>query len=133
MQSVSRAHKTDSEFEKLCGYVRAREIDGWVFVSGTTGFDYSTMQIAESVEDQTVQTIRNIESALNAFELSLQDVVQCNWIITDRGDFEIVGGILKNSLADAAPVMMTLVAGLVDPRMKFEMQVIARRRRLEAT
>jgi enamine deaminase RidA (YjgF/YER057c/UK114 family) len=122
---VASSFHSGSTFEAAAGYARAKKVQNFVFVAGTTGFDYTCMTIADAVSEQTKQSLRNVEAALGHFGLTLSDVVQCNWVITDASWFEEVGSILKATFPVPGPPMMTLVCGLVDPRMKFEMQVIA--------
>lgn len=117
---------TGSTFEKLAGYSRMIESSGWVVSSGTTGFDYESMIISEKIEKQVMQSIKNIEKGLEVYGCTLQNVVVCNWIITDREYFNVAGNILKKRFAPNAPVMMTTIAQLVDERMKFEMQIFAK-------
>jgi len=53
-----------SSFEKVAGFSRAVVDGDWIFVSGTTGFDYSSMSISEDVSQQAEQSLRNIQKAL---------------------------------------------------------------------
>lgn len=116
---------TGSQFEAVAGYARARQDGEWVFVAGTTGFDYAKMTIPDALESQVLAAIENISQALIHYDCSAVDVVQCNWVITNAIYFSAAGPLLKKWLSPNRPVMMTLVCGLVDPRMKFEMQVVA--------
>lgn len=120
------AFSSGSEFEQIAGYSRLVVDGNWIFLAGTTGFDYERRLISESVSEQTWQALRNVKSYLSLAGATLGDVVQCNWVVTKREYFEICGPILKEAFAPNGPVMMTLVCDLVDERMKFEMQVIAR-------
>lgn len=117
---------TGSTFEKSAGYSRMIESSGWIVSAGTTGFDYESMMISEEIEKQVMQSIINIEKCLEVYGCTLQDIVVCNWIITDRKYFNVAGNILKKRFAPNAPAMMTTIAQLVDERMKFEMQIFAR-------
>ena len=115
-----------SEFEKTIGYSCA-VVDGeWVFVSGTTGFDYAAGTISEDVAEQTRQTLRNIDAALIEAGASMAEIVRANYIITDRDDWPVVSAELGNVFGDIRPAATAIIAGLVDPRMKVEIQVTAK-------
>lgn len=116
-----------SDFERVAGYSRA-VVDGkWVFVSGTTGFDYATGTIADGVEEQTHQTFRNIRAALDSAKAALEDVVRVRVYLTDAADFPRVAPILGEYLGAVRPANTTVVCQLIDPRMRIEIEVTARR------
>lgn len=126
-----RLISSGSEFEKTTGYSRA-VVDGeWVFVSGTTGFDYAAGTISEDAAEQTRQTLRNIEAALVEAGASMADVVRANYIITDGEDWPVISAELGNVFGDIRPAATAIIAGLVDPRMKVEIQVTAKRQTTE--
>jgi len=126
--SDRRLISSGSAFEKVAGYSRA-VVDGeWVFVSGTTGFDYAAMTIADDAIAQVHQTFRNIEAALGQAGASLADVVRANYVVTDVADWPTIAPILGQYFGDIRPASMAIVAGLTDPRMKIEIEVTARRR-----
>ena len=114
-----------STFEQDIGYSRAVVVGDWVFVSGTTGFDYDTMTIADDVVRQADQCFRNIERALAEAGGSLADVVRVHYIVPARKDFEPCWPVLKRYLGDIRPAATMMVAGLADPRMKIEIEVTA--------
>ena len=117
-----------SSFEKLVGYSRA-VIDGkWSFVSGTTGFDYATMTIKDDLIEQTHQCFRNIQAALQEAESSLDDVVRVHYYLTDQAYFEQAGPVFGQYLGRARPAATALICGLVDKRIKIEIEVTARRK-----
>ena len=117
-----------SSFEAAAGYSRA-VVDGeWVFVAGTTGFDYAAGTISEGVVEQTEQTFRNIEAALEQAGASLADVVRVRVYVADSADVEAVTPIIGRRFRDIRPANTTVVCRLVDPRMKIEIEVTARRR-----
>lgn len=115
-----------SPFEEQIGYSRVVLDRGWAFVSGTTGFDYATMQIADDPVAQAEQTLRNIASALASVGLSVDDVVRVRYILPVAADFEPCWPVLKRWFATARPAATMMVAGLLDPRMKIEIEVTAR-------
>ena len=117
-----------STFEAEIGYSRA-VVDGeWIFVSGTTGFDYETMTIASGLVEQTEQCLKNIESALRQAESSLQDVVRVIYVLPNGPDFPQCWPVLRKYFGEVRPAAMMISAGLADPRMKIEIQVTARKR-----
>lgn len=117
-----------STFEADIGYSRAVRQDPWVFVSGTTGFDYSTMTISDRVEDQAEQCLANIEAALRSAGASLADVVRVTYVLPDAADFPKCWPALKRHFGDVRPAAMMISAGLADPRMRIEIEVTALKR-----
>ena len=123
-----RLISSGSTFEEQIGYSRA-VVDGeWVFVSGTTGFNYATMTIEDDVVAQTEQTIRNIEHALVEAGASLTDVVRVHYILPSAGDFPRCWPALRRAFAAVRPAATMIEAGLSDPRMKIEIEVTALKR-----
>src|SRR5262249_40169997 len=117
-----------STFEQQIGYSRA-VVDGeWIFVSGTTGFDYSTMTIPESLVEQTEQCLKNISSALEQAGSSLNDVVRVTYVLPNGPDFPQCWPVLRRYFGEIRPAAMMISAGLADPRMKIEIEVTARKR-----
>lgn len=114
-----------STFEAQIGYSRAVVAGDWVFVSGTTGFDYRTMSIPENLLEQTEQCLKNIESALHQAGASLQDVVRVTYVLPNGNDFEQCWPVLRQYFGDVRPAAMMISAGLADPRMKIEIEVTA--------
>jgi enamine deaminase RidA (YjgF/YER057c/UK114 family) len=114
-----------STFEKDIGYSRAVVVGDWVFVSGTTGFDYSTMTIADDLAAQTEQTLRNIEAALTEAGSSLADVVRVHYILPKAEEFPRCWPVLRNVFGEVRPAATMIEAGLSDPRMKIEIEVTA--------
>ena len=114
-----------STFEAEIGYSRAVVQGDWVFVSGTTGFDYTTMTIAPDIETQTEQCLRNIDAALQQAGASLRDVVRVNYVLPDGGEFPKTWPVLRRFFGDIRPAAMMISAGLADPRMRIEIEVTA--------
>lgn len=114
-----------STFESDIGYSRAVRQDPWVFVSGTTGFDYATMTIPDSVQAQTEQCMRNIVSALEAAQASMGDVVRVTYVLPDAADFPKCWPVLQKYFGHVRPAAMMISAGLADPRMRIEIEVTA--------
>ncbi|MGE3346544.1 MAG: RidA family protein [Ramlibacter sp.] len=116
-----------STFEQDMGYSRA-VVDGeWVFVSGTTGFDYSTMTIADDVVAQTEQCFKNIEAALQQAGSALRDVVRVTYVLPNAKDFPQCWPVMRKYLGEVRPAAMMISAGLADERMRIEIEVTARK------
>jgi enamine deaminase RidA (YjgF/YER057c/UK114 family) len=116
-----------STFEADIGYSRAVVDGDWVFVSGTTGFDYDTMIISPDVAEQAEQTLRNIGSALREAGSDFADVVRVRYILPVAADFPACWPVLKRYFGEVRPAATMIAAGLGDPRMKIEIEVTARR------
>ena len=114
-----------STFEAQIGYSRAVVAGDWVFVSGTTGFDYTTMTISDDVVEQVEQCLQNIAKALAEAGCTLDDVVRVNYVLPDGADFEPCWPVLRQHFGKAKPAAMVITAGLLDPRMKIEIEVTA--------
>jgi enamine deaminase RidA (YjgF/YER057c/UK114 family) len=114
-----------STFEADIGYSRAVVVGDWVFVSGTTGFDYSAMSIEDDLLTQTEQCLKNIEVALREAGSSLQDVVRVTYVLPDASQFEKCWPVLRKYFGEIRPAAMMIQAGLSDPRMKIEIEVTA--------
>ena len=114
-----------STFEAQIGYSRAVVAGDWVFVSGTTGFDYGTMTISDDVVVQAEQCLKNITFALQQAGSSLQDVVRVTYVLPQTADFEPCWPVLRKYFGEVRPAAMMISAGLADPRMKIEIEVTA--------
>jgi enamine deaminase RidA (YjgF/YER057c/UK114 family) len=122
-----RLISSGSSFEKEIGYSRA-VVDGeWVFVSGTTGFDYKSMTISNDIAEQAEQCLRNIQAALTEAGASLRDVVRVNYVVPNADEFRECWPILRKYFGEIRPAAMMISAGLADPRMRIEIEVTARR------
>ena len=124
---MRRLISSGSLFEAGVGYSRAVVDGAWVFVSGTTGFDYATMAISDDVREQAEQALRNIGAVLAEAGSSFADVVRVRYILPDAADFEPCWPVLRRYLGEARPAATMIAAGLSDPRMKIEIEVTARR------
>jgi enamine deaminase RidA (YjgF/YER057c/UK114 family) len=123
-----RLISSGSQFEHDIGYSRA-VVDGeWVFVSGTTGFNYATMTISDDLPEQTEQCMKNIQSALQQAGADFQDVVRVNYVLPNAARFADCWPILRKYLGAVRPAAMMICAGLADPRMLIEIEVTARKR-----
>ena len=116
-----------SPFEAQIGYSRAVAAGDWVFVSGTTGFDYSDMTISSDIAEQTDQCLKNIASALQQAGASMADVVRVTYVLPDATRFEQCWPVLQKYFGDVRPAAMMISAGLLDARMLIEIEVTALR------
>lgn len=115
-----------STFEQDYAYSRA-VVDGhYVFVSGTTGYDYETMTISDDVTEQAEQCFINIQKALRLTGSDLNDVVRIRYILPNKQDFHRCAPILQKYLAEAKPAATMIEAGLLDDAMKIEIEVTAK-------
>lgn len=117
-----------STFEEQIGYSRAVVDGDWVFVSGTTGFNYTTMTISDDLLAQAEQCLQNIAAALEQAGSSLEDVVRVTYVFPNPADFEPCWPVLRRYFGEIRPAAMMISAGLADPRMKIEIEVTARKR-----
>lgn len=120
-----RLISSESTFEREIGYSRAVVAGDWVFVSGTTGFDYSSMTIAEGLVEQTEQCLENIASALREAGADLADVVRVTYVLPDGKEFPECWPVLRKYFGEVRPAAMMISAGLADPRMRIEIEVTA--------
>jgi enamine deaminase RidA (YjgF/YER057c/UK114 family) len=118
-----------STFEQEIAYSRAVAQGDWVFVSGTTGFDYATMTIADGIAAQAEQCLKNIEAALRQAGSSLADVVRVTYVVPDGSQFAACWPVLRKYFGDVRPAAMMISADLMDPRMRIEIEVTALKRR----
>jgi enamine deaminase RidA (YjgF/YER057c/UK114 family) len=116
---------SDSRFETEIGYSRAVVQGPWVFVSGCTGYDYSTMTISPDVVKQAEQCMLNIQAALREAGADMKDVVRVRYIVPVREDFEKCWPVLRHWLGDVKPAATMFVAGLHEERMRIEIEVTA--------
>lgn len=122
---TKRLISSGSTFEQEIGYSRAVIVGDWIFVSGTTGFDYSKMSIAEGLLEQTEQCLKNITSALQQAGSNLADVVRVTYILPNGAEFPECWPVLRKYFGDVRPAATMICAGLADPRMRIEIEVTA--------
>lgn len=117
-----------SPFEAEFGYARAVVDGAWVHVSGTTGFDYATMTLPEDIVGQCRQALANIAAALGQAGANCDDVVRVRYYLLDAGEFAACGPLLRAHFGAARPAAtMIVVAGLIDPRLRIEIEATAHR------
>ncbi|MBV1894898.1 MAG: RidA family protein [Rhodobacteraceae bacterium] len=115
-----------SIFEEQIGYSRAVISDGWIFVSGTTGYDYDTMEMPQDAGRQCANTLKTIEKTLIEAGSDLNNIVRARYILPNRDDFEACWPHLRAAFSTAKPAATMIVAALMNPEMKIEIEVTAR-------
>jgi len=123
-----RLISSGSPFEAQIGYSRAVADGDWVFVSGTTGYDYASMTISDDVAQQAEQCLKNISWALEQAGASLADTVRVTYVLPKGEDFEACWPVLRKYFGDVRPAAMMIEARLLDPKMKIEIEVTAKKR-----
>ena len=123
-----RLISSGSSFEKQIGYSRAVVQGDWIFVSGTTGFDYARMTIVDDVVGQAEQCMKNIEAALKEAGASLADVVRVHYLLPKASDFEACWPVLRRYFGEVRPAATMMGCGLLEARMKIEIEVTALKR-----
>lgn len=118
-----------SPFERTAGYSRAVVQGDWCFVSGTTGYDYATMKMPDSVEEQTRNCLSTIRKALAEAGFSLADAVRCHYYVTNASFADIVFPILGEAFGEIRPAATMIVCELIRPEMLIEIEVTALRQR----
>lgn len=117
---------TGSPFEEQIGYSRAVVADGWVFVAGTTGYDYASMTMPNSIEEQTANALATISNALAQAGSSLNDVVRVNYIVPDAQEWPACWPLTSKAFSVAKPAATMISAQLQNAEMKIEIEVTAR-------
>jgi len=118
---------TGSPFERVAGYSRAVADGPWCFVSGTTGYDYATMTMPDDVTAQAENAMATIARALEDAGFALSDVVRVRYIVTDAAYADPVFSVVGRWFSDIRPAATMIVAGLIRPEMKIEIEATALR------
>jgi enamine deaminase RidA (YjgF/YER057c/UK114 family) len=127
VKTVSVRHiSTGSPFEEQIGYSRAVVADGWVFVAGTTGYDYARMVMPATIEEQCENTLATIARALEEAGSGLDHVVRVTYIVPDKAEWPKCWPITSRAFARARPAATMISADLQSPEMKIEIEVTAR-------
>ena len=116
---------TGSPFEATMGYSRAIVKGGWCFVSGVTGYDYTTMQIPDGIADQARNCVATIKGVLDQAGFAMEDIVRVQYTVTDAGHVDDLIPVLGDTFGDIRPAATMVIAGLIRPEMKVEIEVTA--------
>jgi enamine deaminase RidA (YjgF/YER057c/UK114 family) len=119
---------TGSPFEKVAGYSRAVVQGPWCFVAGTTGYDYATMTMSDDVAEQAENIMKTVSRALADAGFALDDVIRTNYIVTDRAYADAVFAVVGRYFRDIRPAATMIVAELIKPEMKVEIELTALKR-----
>jgi enamine deaminase RidA (YjgF/YER057c/UK114 family) len=125
---MRRLISSGSPFEAAAGYSRAVVQGDWCFVAGTTGYDYATMIMPPDVAQQARNAFATIERTLADAGFALADVVRATYIVPDKADWPAVMPVLGEIMGEIRPAATAIVAGLIAPEMKIEIEVTALRR-----
>jgi enamine deaminase RidA (YjgF/YER057c/UK114 family) len=126
MANKRKLISSGSFYEEKIGYSRA-VVDGeWIFVSGTTGFNYSDMTISDDIVEQTEQCLRNIQDVLMEAGSKMDDIVRVMYIVPNAGEFEKCWPVFRKYFGKIRPAATMISSGLADPRMKIEIEVTAK-------
>lgn len=120
-----RRISTGSPFEKTMGYSRAVVKGDWCFVSGVTGYDYATMEIPEDVAAQARNCFATIGRVLDEAGFAMADIVRVQYTVTDAALVEAIVPVLGAALGEIRPAATMVIAGLIRPEMKVEIEVTA--------
>ena len=114
-----------SPFEKEAGYSRAVVCGDWCFVSGTTGYDYKTMAMPTSVEEQTRHCLSTIQRVLEDAKFDIEDIVRCRYYVNSAEAADRVFPIVGEFFKDIRPAATMIVCELIRPEMKIEIEATA--------
>ena len=126
--STRRHITTGSTFEAEMGYSRAVVQGDWCFVSGITGYDYATMSLPDGLEAQVRNCFTTLAGVLAEAGFDMADIVRVQYTVTDRADVTALAPVLREHLASVRPAATLVVAGLMQPEMRFEVEATALRR-----
>ena len=127
MASGRRLISTGSPFEKAFGYSRAVVQGDWCFVAGVTGYDYAAMTLPEGASAQAEACFATIGRVLDEAGFAMSDIVRVQYTLTDRALVEEVAPVLGRHMGDIRPAATMVIAGLISPEMKIEIEVTALR------
>ncbi len=107
------------------GYSRAIVKGGWCFVSGVTGYNYATMQIPDGIADQARNCMATIRGVLDQAGFAMEDIVRVQYTVTDAGLIDDLIPVLGLTFREIRPAATMVIAGLIKPEMKIEVEVTA--------
>ena len=117
---------TGSPFESKFGYSRAVRHEDTVYVSGTTGYDYSVMKMPDAVGDQARNALATIDKALREAGASIEDTVRVVYYVGDASYVDDVVAAVGPVFKDIRPAATMLIVQMIEAAMKIEIEVTAR-------
>jgi len=127
MKSERRLISTGSPFEATMGYSRAVVQGDWCFVSGVTGYNYKTMEMPESVDQQARNCFATVRSVLKEAGFNMEDIARVQYTVVNSGLVDEIAPALGETLGDIRPAATMIIAGLIKPEMLIEIEVTAYR------
>ena len=121
----SQRISTGSDFEKTFGYSRAIVKSGWCFVSGVTGYDYTTMEMPDNIGDQASNCFATIAGVLAEGSFEMADIVRVQYTVTNADLVDALIPALGEAMGDIRPAATMVIAGLIKPEMLVEIEVTA--------
>jgi len=116
---------TGSPFEARLAYSRAVVKGGWCFVSGVTGYDYADMSMPVDAAQQARNCFATIFTVLHEAGFSRDDIVRVQYTLVDAELVDVVASALSDALGYVRPAATMVIAGLIRPEMKIEIEVTA--------
>ncbi len=114
-----------SNGEKNYSFSRAVVQGDWCFVAGTVGDNYETGELPEGAAQQAQNAFANVMAAMKAGGFELGHTVRVQYTVSDRKYIKEILPVLKQHFDNIRPAATMVVADLVDPKMKFEIEVTA--------
>jgi len=125
MPSSRRLISTGSPFEAAMGYSRAVVHGDWCFVSGVTGYDYATMEMPEAIASQARNCFETIARVLQEAGFTLEDIARVQYTVSHAAFVDDLAPVLGEYLGEIRPAATMVIAGMIKPEMKFEVEVTA--------
>lgn len=107
------------------GYSRAVVKGGWCFVSGVTGYDYATMQMPDGIADQARNCFTTITGVLAEAGFDMADIVRVQYTVIAADLVDDLVPVLGEVLGQIRPAATMVIAGLIRPEMKVEIEITA--------
>jgi len=125
--NARRLISTGSPFETAYGYSRAVVDGDYVFIAGTTGYDYAKMEMPDDVGAQARNCFATIAKVLREAGSAMEAIVRATYYVTETSYQAPVLQVCGEHLAAIRPAStIVVVAGLLKPEMKVEIEITAR-------
>ena len=127
MKSERKLISTGSPFEATMGYSRAVVQGDWCFISGVTGYDYTSMEMPETVDQQARNCFATITGVLGEAGFEMADIARVQYTVVNADLVDDLMPALGETLGDIRPAATMIIAGLIKPEMLIEIEVTAYR------